>query len=482
MRAASGAFWLAALLVVLAFPFFFVDVPPVLDYPNHLARFFVLAHPDDPILSRFYAPHWVILPNLGFDLVGPALLNQLPVHVAGRILLYLSLIAPLLGVMAYSKAAFGKVTGWSFAAGAAAFNGVFFLGFMNFLLSLGLAFGAASLWMSLRRRSWLAAMLMGTLASGVIFLCHIFGAALFALLIASFEAERLWARGRAHKDYAATAALLAVTLAPALVLYLLSPVAAAGGAPGAWEYWRKGWELFTPFMTYSKVLTLLTGALLFGFLILGLRGARYAPGARLALALLALGYFFAPDTLKGGTFVDVRLALMLGLLLFAGIAPPPRFGRLAGFALAALIVARSASVAMTWNSHGAYLSDLRAAMAEIPPGAKVLAAQGPAQIVITDLYRMDSHMPALLVIERRAFWPLLFADAGQQPLIVRPPYDRMAQPLPSDTPDWGALQLKNWRSDFDYVLLIAPPSPLSAPAGLVPLYAGQNTALWRVAR
>ena len=69
-------FWLAALALVLIslVPFVVVDVPAVLDYPNHLARIFVLAHPDDPDLSRFYAPHWRILPNLWFDVLGVALL------------------------------------------------------------------------------------------------------------------------------------------------------------------------------------------------------------------------------------------------------------------------------------------------------------------------------------------------------------------------------------------------------------------------
>ena len=56
---------------MLAIPFFLVDVPPVLDYPNHLARFFVLAHPEDPVLSEMYAPNWRILPNLGIGLITP---------------------------------------------------------------------------------------------------------------------------------------------------------------------------------------------------------------------------------------------------------------------------------------------------------------------------------------------------------------------------------------------------------------------------
>ena len=67
----SGKLWcLTALAVCLALvaPFFAVDVPPVLDYPNHLARLYVLAFgASDPVLRTMYAPHWQIVPNHAID-------------------------------------------------------------------------------------------------------------------------------------------------------------------------------------------------------------------------------------------------------------------------------------------------------------------------------------------------------------------------------------------------------------------------------
>src|SRR5258707_11836509 len=89
-RAADLAWWVAliGLCAGLMAPLFVVDVPPVLDYPNHLARAFVLASlPDDTVLARFYAPHWSIIPNLALDLIAPLLIKVLPVHVAGRLLI-----------------------------------------------------------------------------------------------------------------------------------------------------------------------------------------------------------------------------------------------------------------------------------------------------------------------------------------------------------------------------------------------------------
>jgi hypothetical protein len=186
-----------ALVAVLAFPFFLVDVPPVLDYPNHLARYFVLAHPDDAALSQMYAPHWTILPNLGMDAIGAALLRIGDAHVHGRILLALSLFAPVIGVVAYHFAAFGRFSYWPLASGLVAYNGPFFLGFMNFLLSLGLALVGAACWIALRRRNWmLRRVLIGAVAAVLIFFCHIFGVVLFALLIGGDEVNRLWQRYR----------------------------------------------------------------------------------------------------------------------------------------------------------------------------------------------------------------------------------------------------------------------------------------------
>src|SRR5580692_6588425 len=60
----NTAWWcmLVALCLVLLAPLTLADVPPLLDYPNHLARLYALAFlPSDPILARFYAARWGII-------------------------------------------------------------------------------------------------------------------------------------------------------------------------------------------------------------------------------------------------------------------------------------------------------------------------------------------------------------------------------------------------------------------------------------
>ena len=80
-----------------------------------------------------------------------------------------------------------------------------------------------------------------------------------------------------------------------------------------WDGKHKFWDLLTPFMTTAKPLTLATGLIVLGALIFIWRNAEFAPGTRIALAVLFVIYLAAPVTLKGRTFIDVHFALMMGL-------------------------------------------------------------------------------------------------------------------------------------------------------------------------
>jgi hypothetical protein len=501
---------LAALIVAVSLaPLFVVDVPAVLDFPNHLARFYILAHPDDPVLSKMYAPHWRILPNVGMDVIGQALLRVLPVYVGGRVLLGLSLLAPLVGTALYARAAFERWTWWSLGSGVIAYNGIVFLGFMNFLLGLGIGLAGAALWRVLRRKDrYVAAAATGAVVGLAAFFCHLLGFAFFALLIGAQEAEAVW-RVRREGELTAGRALravaaLAVALGPAVALYLATHRSIASGDVMVWLWRPKLVHWLAPAMIYDMRLTILTALTLAVVIILGWRKAGRAVGATLALGSLVALYLVAPFAVAGGTFFDSRLPLMAALLLFAGLAPRPSFRT--GLAIAAafglLIAGRATLVAVNWIGRAHDLADLRAGLAVVAPGARILPAQtefldsqvGASGRLLPNFSRMDEHLAGVALIERRAFWPLLFADPSQQPVIVRPPYDRIAQPL-GQVADWRDLAdnpptpaeiarhpyLAGWRTNFDYVLLTGP-RPASTPAGLTLVHAGEAVSVYRVNR
>jgi len=504
--------WFGAALAIAAVclaPFALVDVPAVLDYPNHLARFYVLAHPNDPILSRMYAPHWAILPNVGLDPVGQALLRLLPTYVGGRLLLALSLLAPVAGAVVYARSAFGRWTWWSLGCGVIAFNGIFFLGFMNFLVGLGLALAGAAGWRALRRRGWdTAAALFGAVVGLCAFFCHLLGYGFFALLIGSAEAEALWRQRRegrfSWRVALRTALLLSLAVGPAAILYVATHRPVGHGDFLVWRWAAKLVQWMIPFLTYATAITAATAAIVCGLAVLLWRKAERAEGATVALAVLGVLYLIAPFAAAGGTFVDSRLPLMAALLLFAGLAPQPspRAGAAIAVVFGVLIAGRAGLVAAAWDGRARDLADLRAELAYVQPGAKVLPAQteflagqeATRGRGLPNFSRMDDHLIAVALIERRAFWPLLFADASQQSVVVRPPYDQLAQPL-GETAPWRCLfdqpptsadlaqypYLADWRGRFDYVLLLGSPPPRTPPS-LSLIRGADAVSLYRVVR
>ncbi len=421
-----------ALALLLAAPLLLVDVPPLLDYPNHLARLFLLAQgADDPVMAPMFAVHWAIIPNLAIDLIGPPLLRVLPVHLAGRLVAALALLLPVLGVLAYSRAVFGRVQPWAGCAGLVAFNAGFLLGFLNFTLGLGAALLAAAGWIAFRDRRPAATVTLAMLAMGGLFFCHLM-AVLFALvLIGAHELVQAWQDRAFLRRLRALLPLVAVPAA----LYRAS---ALGGRAAGIEYLPPGAklaQLMWPFTTYSLPLDLLAaGAVL---LVLVLTRPRLPPATGIALAALGALYLVAPYAFKGTQSLDTRFTLMLALLAFAGLAP--RLKRPAMAALAALVVARVGLVALAWHGHAAALAELRAALAPLQPGDRVLVAsvapgeapewwarEAPLARRLSNGIRTDTHLPALALIERRAFWPLLFDEPSQQPVLWTPPWQKLA--------------------------------------------------------
>src|ERR1700690_1002728 len=215
-RLGGAAF--VAVVALLRLPLTMVDVPPLLDYPNHLARQFVLAHPDDPVLERFYAQQWSIVPNLAIDVLAPQLLQVLPVHVAGRVLIGMTLLLPVIGCAAYHRAAFRRRSLWPLASGLVAYNSLFFLGFLNFQITLGLALLAAAGWTAWSHRWPVATAVGGAACAIVLFFGHIFGLGFFAVLVGAGELaafrSALGAGASMITWCVRRGAMLAVTFAP----------------------------------------------------------------------------------------------------------------------------------------------------------------------------------------------------------------------------------------------------------------------------
>jgi hypothetical protein len=475
----------AALCLLLLAPLLLADVPPILDYPNHLARLFILAHAgQDPVLDGIWQPQWAVIPDLGIDLLAPPLMRIMTPFAAGKIMLALALLVPVVGAVAYSRAAFGERLYWPMMAGLMAYNIIFVLGFINYLISLGGALMAAALWLSLRDKPMIVRGLVGAACASALFFTHMLGVAFFAVLVGAAEAGELIARRgglRIGIDVVRRASLLAVSFVGPLLLWSLVPPHTPTALGPHWSFASKLSYLAGPFVAYQPLPGLLVAAAFFcvaTFWMAKGKG-RVGPGIPIAALALLAAYVCLPFSAAGAAFIDSRVSLILALTLAAGLRPPPLpswLRRGAAITLAAALIVEVSLIGIVWRAHEAEVAELRASIAPVPPGSKVLAVSAPFDkdspywraappgLLALGRIRTDYHLPALVAIDRRAFWPLLFSDPSQHPIAVRPPYDTLAwQGRPPEVesliverpidPNWPAPYLKNWPANFDFVLV-----------------------------
>ncbi|MGH7088617.1 MAG: hypothetical protein ACREFQ_06925, partial [Stellaceae bacterium] len=145
----------AALGLGLVLPILWFRLPAMADYPNHLARIHaLLSLKHDPLLARYYAADWRILPNLAFDGIMLALARAFGLFAAGKIFLVGTVLLLPAGTVALHRALHRRWSVWPLAAALFAYDQNLAYGLLNYLFGTGLALVAAALWIWRREAAW----------------------------------------------------------------------------------------------------------------------------------------------------------------------------------------------------------------------------------------------------------------------------------------------------------------------------------------
>jgi hypothetical protein len=510
---------LTVLFIILLAPVFFVEVPPLLDYPNHLARAYLLSvGQHDSHLSQMYYPNWHIVPNLAIDVVLAPLITIIPVYIAGKVVISLALLLPVIGAIMFSRALFGSRTYWSLASCTVSANGLFLLGFLNFQLSIGIAFISAAAWIIWQEFYPIRIMFLASICGALLFFSHLMGLVFYIILIASYELHAALSNHR--NSLAALAPNLAIrtlrlagVVVPSGFLYIHTALPDMQ-LDLIWETWPdKIVRIATPFINYNVWLDLCTVGLVLLFLAscLNFRLIHAPPTSVIAFAILALCYAIMPYGLKGAGFVGGRIAVMLGFLLFSAVrfeGLTPRTARIIAASVLLIFALRNWEVLSIWRTQMGDIQELRDAIAMVTYGSRVLVAMvsieeaDPAARAIlrghelSDGTRLGGHTGALLVIERQAFYPFLFANEAQQPIAMRPAYREIGR-LTKGVPDIRLLSERfpslrdidrfplvgQWACCYDYVLVVeSRGKPNFSDDNLELLRRSDYVALFRVLR
>jgi len=432
---------------LLLVPIWIVKYPPLIDYPNHLARAFILNHLHDPAykFGQYYASDWGLNPYFLGDALMQLFQRFVDVYVAGKILLSLCLVTFPLGVAYFLRRANPGNEYLALWAFAVAYNPNFLMGFMSFYLSIGLCFFAVGVWLDYARtgedKYWVRTLMLATLC----FLTHLGGFGVAAVMILTHTVLTGGMGRRLVK------ALL--VFVPGGVFFLYAKMHGWAKRDLDYSTWRLGPKIkgmLVPFREYSHVvegLTILALILTVAYFLRRKDRLRLQTEWVVIAGVILAIHWMVPGMYGDLAFIDYRFCLFAFLIALA--IPAFRGPRTIPVALAGIvIVAHIVGATRYFRAEQAHLAGLAQEFSLIPRNSMVLAYT--AKSTGSWEGRDDLHFWGYGVIERGWITPSVFHQKSVQPIELR-------VPMYSDNDQYGVKLLegqydpKQIAENYDYL-------------------------------
>ena len=450
---AIGLISMGVAAVLLVLPLWIVKYPPLLDYPNHLARVFILAHINDPNyqFSQYCTATFGLYPYLTMDVLLIGLMKFFSIFTGGRIILSLCALSVPLAAWFFvrqanrensSLACWGLLTGYN----------IFFLwGFVNWQLSMALVLLVAGLWIRYLARPttlrWLALLLIVTL----LYFTHLQGFGLAGLVVTAYAALTRKGLRSIARSLVQGWALFVPGGSFHLITRLATRETSAAWAMNFHPLSDKWERLYFFMQCYSPALDTITLLALIACAVgAWWRNREFSwnhPWPAIVAGFFLLYWLFPGYGVNwAGDDADVRLLPFVFMLLPA-VVYTGRRARWLALVACLLFCAHSASVIHTFRAEQPELIGMSRAFSMTPPNARVLpvieSREDEPQV------RPYAHFWAYGVIERGWFSTYLLTIKNVTTVQLK---SNLARPEGfwnleyEEDPDWDTIA-----DDYDYV-------------------------------
>lgn len=418
----------AALVIAAAIPLLYPQVPPLVDLLGHMGRYRVeLDLARSPDLQRYFEFHWQLIGNLGVDLLIIPLSKLVGLEMAVKLIAIAIPPLTVAGFLWVAREVHGRLPPTAAFALPFAFGHPFLFGFLNYTLSVALAFLAFGLWLRLGRLGRIRLRLaLFVPISFLLFICHTFGWGILGLLCFSAEAVRLHDRGDKWWRAAFRAGLQALAMAGPLVLMLMWRSEVSHELTNDWFNWDTKW-LWIRTALRDRWIVVDGGmvALITFVMFIAIRSPRLTLSRNLAFsgAVLALVFALLPRLIFGSAYADMRLVpfVFATLLLSIRFKVGADQSTARWFAIAAATFFALKIVSTTLSLAIASQEQDRAMVAlnHVPRGAAAISLVGePCYTKHWGLIR-NAHLGAMATVRRHAFTNDQWAIEGANLLSIK---------------------------------------------------------------
>ena len=437
------------LAILLVVPIWAVEYPPLVDYPSHLARGYILYHYDNvPSFAEHFEIDYLSAPSLAMDLFMVGMQTVCDVRTAGKLFLTLTIWLWLGGWHLLGWAIHGRPTWLALGAALIAYHSMFFYGFTNFSFSLGVFLIAFAAWLHGRSHwAWPRHLLIAALALA----CFFSHMSAFIFLAGSVLAVTAWEWVKV-RSVSRTAIIDVLPIFVPLGFLFRT----RGGSGTAWDFPGKlagALSLFRGYHRSVDIVFILAVCLFIGLLFCWSRHTRAVGSILFAGVGCVVMFLIGPSTLFGGSPADARFLPPAAALVFLSLELA--FSRIKAIALLSIFLAlvsfRMAMIGAYWQAIDVDISAQVSLFAKLPLEAKLYPiVRIPDDAEEKKLALPTFHAACYAVIERHAYVPTMLAVPGHMPLRYKKPPVTFHQ----DAASFAEVKRVDWEKvfvDYDYI-------------------------------
>jgi hypothetical protein len=440
----------ATLLMVI--PIWLVRYPPIIDYPNHLARWFMLAHIHDPGygFGRMYSVHWGPYPYALVDFIAVGLQHFVNIYLAGRLILTMRVLSVPLATWFFLRQASPGNEYLALGAVLITYNPQFMMGSVQMEFSVAMCFLALGLWIIFLAHPniWNWCLFMGVVT--LLYLAHVVGFAVAGVTLTAFA---VIARKPLRLLFLSWLGFVPGCVAFLYIRLWMAHVATPE-AIGFSPLKSKLLALPYPFRGNHKAFDLaVIAAICTLAIVVALKDKESRlriPWFATAVALVIV-YFAAPAQIGDGGYFDVRILVFTFIVSLAAFRIG-RYRRIVAIVLVLLVVTTCAEICHDFMSQQSSLAALEANSSVIPAQARVFPMELDDNNIALPA-RPFVHSLAYLVIDKGILTPAIFHLPDLHSLAMNggiyctnDPTTNLCGPFIKQAPDWAQVE-----KDFDYV-------------------------------